>query len=79
MVAQVQILDNLAPAPVAKDFVEDDVPATVYDYDESPENKSWACTLPTKKGLYDPEYEKDACGVGFSCNIKGEKIPQDCL
>lgn len=73
MVAQVQILDNLAPAPVAKDFVEDDVPATVYDYDESPENKSWACTLPTKKGLYDPEYEKDACGVGFSCNIKGEK------
>ncbi|ORY74386.1 hypothetical protein BCR37DRAFT_352653, partial [Protomyces lactucae-debilis] len=28
--------------------------------------------LPAKQGLYDPEYEKDACGVGFSCHIKGK-------
>ncbi|OWB54840.1 hypothetical protein B5S28_g699 [[Candida] boidinii] len=45
---------------------------TVYDYDETPENKSWASALPTKKGLYNPEYEKDACGVGFACHIKGD-------
>ena len=25
------------------------------------------------KGLYDPAYEHDACGVGFVANIKGEK------
>jgi len=26
----------------------------------------WANALPEKQGLYDPEYEKDACGVGFA-------------
>ena len=25
------------------------------------------------KGLYDPQFEHDSCGVGFVCNIKGEK------
>ena len=29
--------------------------------------------LPPKQGLYDPAFEKDACGVGFVVNIKGEK------
>ena len=24
-----------------------------------------------KQGLYDPELEKDACGVGFAAHIKG--------
>ncbi|HEY9555006.1 glutamate synthase large subunit [Allosphingosinicella sp.] len=28
---------------------------------------------PVKQGLYDPRNEKDACGVGFIANIKGEK------
>ncbi|WP_404828292.1 glutamate synthase large subunit [Sphingomonas parva] len=28
---------------------------------------------PGKQGLYDPRNEKDACGVGFIANIKGEK------
>ncbi|HEY1146436.1 MAG TPA: glutamate synthase central domain-containing protein, partial [Allosphingosinicella sp.] len=28
---------------------------------------------PAKQGLYDPRNEKDACGVGFIANIKGEK------
>ena len=27
--------------------------------------------LPPKRGLYDPAYEKDSCGVGFICDIKG--------
>jgi glutamate synthase (ferredoxin) len=29
--------------------------------------------LPPKQGLYDPQFEHDACGVGFVVNIKGEK------
>ncbi len=28
---------------------------------------------PVAQGLYDPRYEKDACGVGFVCHIGGEK------
>lgn len=39
---------------------------SVYNYEETPENKSWAGTLPVKQGLYDPDLEKDACGVGFA-------------
>ncbi|CAN6609573.1 glutamate synthase [NADH] [Trichomonascus vanleenenianus] len=35
-------------------------------------NTSWAGALPEKQGLYDPELEKDACGVGFACHIKGQ-------
>ena len=30
-------------------------------------------TYPSKQGLYDPQYEKDACGVGFVVNMKGQK------
>jgi glutamate synthase domain-containing protein 2/glutamate synthase domain-containing protein 1/glutamate synthase domain-containing protein 3 len=29
--------------------------------------------LPPAEGLYDPQFEKDACGVGFVASIKGEK------
>ncbi len=29
--------------------------------------------LPPKQGLYDPAHERDACGVGFVCNIKNRK------
>src|SRR6266487_286263 len=28
---------------------------------------------PPKQGLYDPQFEHDACGVGFLVNIKGRK------
>ena len=31
----------------------------------------WLNKAPGKVGLYDPEYERDACGVGFIANIKG--------
>src|SRR3989442_234711 len=31
---------------------------------------------PPKQGLYDPEHEHDACGVGFLVNIKGKKPNQ---
>jgi glutamate synthase (ferredoxin) len=29
--------------------------------------------LPPKQGLYDPQYEHDACGVGFVVNVKGKR------
>ena len=29
--------------------------------------------LPPAQGLYHPDDEKDACGVGFICNLSGEK------
>ena len=32
--------------------------------------------FPEKYGLYDPEYEKDACGVGFVAHIKGRASHQ---
>jgi hypothetical protein len=28
---------------------------------------------PRKQGLYDPDYERDACGVGFVAHLKGER------
>ena len=35
--------------------------------------------LPPAQGLYDPELEKDACGVGFIAHIKGEPSHQNVL
>ncbi|GAD97308.1 glutamate synthase Glt1 [Paecilomyces variotii No. 5] len=32
----------------------------------------WAEALPERQGLYNPELEKDACGVGFTAHIKGK-------
>src|SRR5713226_2433880 len=32
--------------------------------------------FPPKQGLYDPQFEHDACGVGFVVNIKGRKSGQ---
>ncbi len=29
--------------------------------------------IPSKQGLYDPQYEHDACGVGFVVDLKGRK------
>ncbi|OQN99602.1 putative glutamate synthase [NADPH] [Cryoendolithus antarcticus] len=58
----------------------EDQPANIYPYQNTPENKSWAGALPLKQGLYDPELEKDACGVGFAAHIKGvasHKIVKD--
>lgn len=40
--------------------------AQVYTYQDTPENRSWAGALPLKQGLYDPQFERDACGVGFA-------------
>ncbi len=29
--------------------------------------------FPEKQGLYDPQFERDSCGVGFVCDMKGTK------
>ena len=34
---------------------------------------SSAMSLPAPQGLYDPQHEHDACGVGFVAHIKGKK------
>ncbi|ODV81038.1 glutamate synthase [Suhomyces tanzawaensis NRRL Y-17324] len=51
---------------------QEEFTTNIYDYEETPENKSWASALPVAQGLYNPELEKDACGVGFTCHLKGE-------
>ncbi|KAJ7184267.1 NADPH-dependent glutamate synthase [Mycena filopes] len=33
---------------------------------------SWAGALPANQGLYSNENEKDSCGVGFICHVKGQ-------
>ena len=56
---------------VEETIIEQDEPVNIYPYENTPQNKSWAGALPMKQGLYDPELEKDACGVGFAAHIKG--------
>ncbi len=41
-----------------------------------PDETESAFGLPEKKGLYDPAFEKDSCGVGFVAHIKGEPSHQ---
>lgn len=31
------------------------------------------CSYPPKQGLYSPDLEKDACGLGFIVKINGER------
>ncbi|KAG8870493.1 glutamate synthase [NADH] [Serendipita sp. 405] len=45
-------------------------PSTSNNVERDPD--SWAQSLPAHQGLYDPENERDACGVGFICHIKGK-------
>lgn len=33
------------------------------------EGHGWGHALPKKQGLYDPDLEKDACGVGFTAYV----------
>ena len=47
-------------------------PVNIYPYENTPDNMSWAGELPKKQGVYEPELEIVACGVGFAANIKGK-------
>lgn len=43
------------------------------DADAKPEEPQEQWGLPQKQGLYDPENEHDACGVGFIVAIDGKR------
>ncbi len=43
---------------------------------ESKALRKYSAQRPAKQGLYDPQHEHDACGVGFVANIKGIKSHQ---
>ena len=45
--------------------VEEEQPHEYTAY-EAENGYGWAEALPQRQGLYDPELEKDACGVGFT-------------
>ncbi|HEX2945329.1 MAG TPA: glutamate synthase large subunit [Clostridia bacterium] len=41
-----------------------------------PKSRQLAGGLPEKQGLYNPQYEHDACGIGFVVNIDGTRSHQ---
>jgi glutamate synthase (ferredoxin) len=43
---------------------------------KSDSNEQVRTTAPLKQGLYDPQFEHDACGLGFVVNMKGGKSHQ---
>jgi hypothetical protein len=45
--------------------IDKTIPTHPENIDEE-RNTSWAGAIPPKQGLYDPELEKDSCGVGFT-------------
>ncbi|KAI1916014.1 glutamate synthase [NADH] [Ophidiomyces ophidiicola] len=51
--------------------LEEEQPHEYSEY-RSEKGYGWAEALPRRQGLYDPELEKDACGVGFTAHIKGK-------
>ncbi|RPJ52290.1 MAG: glutamate synthase large subunit, partial [Chloroflexi bacterium] len=42
----------------------------------SAESNPFPASLPSRQGLYDPQFEHDSCGTGFIANIKGETSHQ---
>ncbi|KAK4580263.1 glutamate synthase [NADH] [Recurvomyces mirabilis] len=69
---RVSFADNVEERRIEEIEESEQEPYSVYEYQDGPENKSWAGALPMKQGLYDPSLEKDACGVGFAAHIKGK-------
>lgn len=46
--------------------INEEQPVHEYTPYEPERGYGWAGAFPEKQGLYDPELEKDACGVGFA-------------
>ncbi|KAI0093569.1 NADPH-dependent glutamate synthase [Irpex rosettiformis] len=66
--------DSLATTPVLQNTLSESENYAQNGFDAVQRDPaSWAGTLPARQGLYDNEYEKDSCGVGFICHIKGEQ------
>lgn len=68
----------MAPSCDAGYEIIEEEPTNVYKYQDTLENQSWAGTLPLKQGLYDPELEKDACGVGFAACVQVAPNSNNC-
>ena len=51
--------------------------APLYHYQNTPQNRSWAGAIPPKQGLYDPELEKDSCGVGFAAYVVTNRLEEN--
>src|SRR5689334_17340981 len=47
--------------------------ATVLGMTNTTQERRLSPGQPAKQGLYDPQFEHDACGVGFVVDIKGRK------
>ncbi|KAH7107808.1 NADPH-dependent glutamate synthase [Auriculariales sp. MPI-PUGE-AT-0066] len=61
------------PNNLNHDLLDTDTPFDHVSFDAvARDEASWAGAAPAKQGLYDPENEHDACGVGFVCQIKGK-------
>ncbi|KAF7311548.1 Glutamate synthase [Mycena kentingensis (nom. inval.)] len=56
--------------PVIEDFASPESIASFAAVERDP--ASWAESLPANQGLYSNENEKDSCGVGFICHVKGK-------
>ncbi|TDL27308.1 NADPH-dependent glutamate synthase [Rickenella mellea] len=57
--------------PLVSDLVDEDSLASFNAVERDPQ--SWAASMPANQGLYANENDKDSCGVGFICHIKGEQ------
>lgn len=48
------------------EVVDEQTPHEYSAYRPEKGGYGWAEALPARQGLYDPELEKEACGVGFA-------------
>lgn len=51
---------------IIQDETENIQPREEYTPYQPDKGYGWAEALPQRQGLYNPELEKDACGVGFA-------------
>jgi glutamate synthase (NADH) len=58
------------PLPLVSEFASSENISGFHAVQRDP--LSFAASLPANQGLYSNELEKDSCGVGFICHIKGE-------
>ncbi|KAK2467028.1 hypothetical protein APHAL10511_001286 [Amanita phalloides] len=65
------VLDPQNALPLVSESASEDNIAGFHAVERDP--SSWAGSLPANQGLYLNENEKDSCGVGFVCHIKGEQ------
>ncbi|VDC05998.1 unnamed protein product [Peniophora sp. CBMAI 1063] len=63
-------LDHYLDLPLVEDHASPEAIASFNAVQRDPD--SWSGSLPASQGLYRNDFEKDSCGVGFICHIKGE-------